>query len=150
MEVADSIFTATHLAGLGGGILIGLAAALMLLGAGRIAGVSGIAARAAGLSDSGMSRSSAWMFLLGLPLGAAIVLMAAGGLEASFADTPILLVAGLIVGIGTRLGSGCTSGHGVCGVSRLSQRSIVATGVFMTAGIGTVAVLNLIGVEGLP
>lgn len=134
-------------AGLAGGILIGLAAALMLLGAGRIAGVSGIAARATGLSSSGMSSSSAWMFLLGLPLGALLVLALSGGLEASFASPLVLGAAGLLVGIGTRLGSGCTSGHGVCGVSRLSQRSIVATLTFMAAGIATVAVMNAAGLE---
>ena len=138
---------AAPLAGLGGGILIGLAAALMLLGAGRIAGVSGITARATGLSNSGMSRSSAWLFLLGLPLGALIVLLARGGLPASFAGPLPLIVAGLLVGIGTRLGSGCTSGHGVCGVSRLSQRSIVATVTFMVAGIATVAGMNGLGME---
>lgn len=138
---------AAPLAGLGGGILIGLAAALMLLGAGRIAGVSGITARATGLSNSGMSRSSAWLFLLGLPLGALIVLLARGGLPASFAGPLPLIVAGLLVGIGTRLGSGCTSGHGVCGVSRLSQRSIVATVTFMVAGIATVAGMNGFGME---
>lgn len=138
---------AAPLAGLGGGILIGLAAALMLLGAGRIAGVSGMTARATGLSDSGMSRSSAWMFLLGLPLGALTVLLVRGGLPASFAGPVPLIVAGLLVGIGTRLGSGCTSGHGVCGVSRLSQRSIVATVTFMAAGIATVAGMNGLGME---
>ena len=138
---------AAPLAGLAGGILIGLAAALMLLGAGRIAGVSGIAARATGLSSSGMSRSSAWMFLLGLPAGALIVALASGGLEARFAEPAVLAAAGLLVGIGTRLASGCTSGHGVCGVSRLSQRSVVATLTFMSAGIATVALMNLAGWE---
>ena len=133
---------AAPLAGLGGGILIGLAAALMLLGAGRIAGVSGIFARAAGLSDSGMSKPGASMFVLGLPLGAFIVALATGGLPANFAGPAYLVVAGLLVGIGTRLGSGCTSGHGVCGVSRLSQRSLVATVTFMAAGIVTVFVLR--------
>ena len=141
---------ATPLEGLAGGVLIGLAAALMLLGAGRIAGVSGIAARATGISNSGMSPSSAWMFLLGLPLGAGIVAIVLGGLEASFASPWFLIVAGLLVGIGTRLGSGCTSGHGVCGVSRLSQRSIVATLTFMSAGIATVAAMNAMGLEVLP
>ena len=141
---------AAPLAGLGGGILIGLAAALMLLGAGRIAGVSGIAARATGLSDSGMSKSSAWMFLLGLPLGALIIALFKGGLAADFASPLLLIVAGLFVGVGTRLGSGCTSGHGVCGVSRLSQRSLVATLTFMAAGIATVAAMNAAGVEVLP
>ena len=138
---------AAPLAGLGGGILIGLAAALMLLGAGRIAGVSGIAARALGISDSGMSKSSAWMFIIGLPLGALIVAAWSGGLEARFAGTGTLIAAGRLVGICTRLGSGCTSGHGVCGVSRLSQRSLVATVTFMAAGIATVAVMNAMGVE---
>jgi hypothetical protein len=138
---------AAPLAGLGGGILIGLAAALMLLGAGRIAGVSGITARATGISDGGMSQSSAWMFLLGLPLGAASVAFMSGGLEAQFASPVFLIVAGLLVGVGTRLGSGCTSGHGVCGVSRLSQRSIVATVTFMAAGIAAVAVMNALGLE---
>lgn len=138
---------AAPLAGLAGGVLIGLAAALMLLGAGRIAGVSGIAARATGISDSGMSRSSAWMFLLGLPLGAASVAVMTGGLDAKFASPAVLIIAGLLVGVGTRLGSGCTSGHGVCGVSRLSQRSLVATATFMAAGIATVFVMNALGVE---
>lgn len=138
---------AAPLAGLGGGILIGLASALMLLGAGRIAGVSGITARATGISGSGMSQSSAWMFLIGLPLGAAIVAFMSGGLDAKFASPVFLVVAGLLVGVGTRLGSGCTSGHGVCGVSRLSQRSVVATVTFMAAGIATVAVMNGFGLE---
>jgi hypothetical protein len=135
------------MAGLGGGILIGLAAALMLLGAGRIAGVSGMAARATGLAESGITKSSAWMFLLGLPLGAAIIAFVSGGIEAQFASPAFLIGAGLLVGVGTRLGSGCTSGHGVCGVSRLSQRSIVATLTFMATGIATVAVMNAIGLE---
>lgn len=143
--MSDLIANAQPLHGLLGGMMIGLAAALMLLGAGRIAGVSGITARATGLADSGMSRSSAWMFLIGLPLGALLAAAVTGQGEAEFASWPILVVAGLLVGIGTRMGSGCTSGHGVCGVSRLSQRSMIATATFMTAGIGTVAVTNLVG-----
>ncbi len=138
---------ATPLAGLGGGVLIGLAAALMLLGVGRIAGVSGIAARAAGISDSGLPRSSAWLFLAGLPLGALIVMFVSEPLEPSFASPIFLAVAGLTVGIGTRLGSGCTSGHGVCGMSRLSPRSLVATVTFMATGIITVAIMNSFGLE---
>ena len=142
----SALFTnAQPLHGLVGGVMIGLAAALMLLGAGRIAGVSGITARATGLADSGMSRSSAWMFLIGLPLGALLVAEITGQGEAEFASWPVLVAAGLLVGIGTRMGSGCTSGHGVCGVSRLSQRSMIATATFMAAGIATVAVINLIG-----
>ena len=133
--------------GLLGGILIGLAAALMLLGAGRIAGVSGITARAVGLADGGISRDGAWSFLIGLPLGAFIVASLSGGIEAHFAGPLPLAIAGFIVGVGTRMGSGCTSGHGVCGVSRLSQRSIVATVTFMIAGIATVAAMNAFGLE---
>ena len=141
---------AAPLAGLAGGVLIGLAAAVMLLGLGRIAGVSGIAAKAAGLGGSGIARSGAWMFLIGLPLGALLVSLAQGGIAASFASTPVLVIAGLLVGIGTRLGSGCTSGHGVCGISRFSARSIVATLTFMAAGIATVAIMNALGLEVLP
>lgn len=131
---------AQPLHGLAGGILIGLAAAMMLLGAGRIAGVSGITARATGLSRGDMSLSSAWGFLVGLPLGAIIVALVLGLLVSEFAPWPVLVVAGLLVGFGTRMGSGCTSGHGVCGVSRLSQRSMLATATFIAAGIATVAV----------
>ncbi|MDP5102651.1 MAG: YeeE/YedE thiosulfate transporter family protein, partial [Erythrobacter sp.] len=129
---------AAPVAGLAGGVLIGLAAALMLLGAGRIAGVSGIAARAFGIASSSMPRPGAWAFIIGLPLGALIVARLTGGVEASFAAPLHLVIAGLIVGVGTRLGSGCTSGHGVCGMSRLSQRSLVATATFMITGFATV------------
>lgn len=138
---------AAPIAGLAGGVLIGLAAALMLLALGRIAGVSGLAAKAVGLGGSGIARSDAWMFVIGLPLGALVVMLASGGLQANFAGPLTLAIAGLLVGIGTRLGSGCTSGHGVCGVSRLSARSIVATVTFMAAGIATVAVMNSFGLE---
>lgn len=141
---------AAPLAGLLGGILIGFAAALMLVGAGRIAGVSGLAARAFGLSDSGPPRRTAWAFVVGLPLGALIVAIAGGGIEAEFTGFAPIIVAGLLVGFGTRIGSGCTSGHGVCGVSRLSQRSIVATLTFVAFGIATVAIMNAFGLEVLP
>ncbi|USA40455.1 YeeE/YedE family protein [Pelagerythrobacter marinus] len=141
---------AAPLDGLLGGILIGLAAALMLLGAGRIAGVSGLGARAFGLSDGGPPRNAAWAFITGMPLGAFIVVLASGGIEAQFTGFGPILLAGALVGLGTRLGSGCTSGHGVCGVSRLSQRSIVATLTFMATGIATVALMNAIGLEVLP
>lgn len=141
---------ATPLAGLGGGVLIGLAAALMLLGVGRIAGVSGIAGRATGMSDSSLPKSSAWLFLLGLPVGALLVVLISGPVTASFASPASLAVAGMIVGIGTRLGSGCTSGHGVCGMSRLSPRSLAATATFMATGIATVAIMNALGLDVLP
>ncbi len=132
--------------GLMGGVLIGLAAALMLLGTGRIAGVSGLAARATGLSDSGAPRSLAVAFIVGLPMGALLVALAGQDVVARFPmGTTTLLISGLLVGIGTRLGSGCTSGHGVCGLSRLSKRSIVATVTFMASGVVSVAIANAWG-----
>ena len=133
---------AAPLAGLGGGLLIGLAAALMLLGIGRIAGVSGLLGRAVGLAGGTLDRASAWSFVIGLPLGATLVAIVGGQQPGSFPGPAPLVIAGLLVGFGTRLGSGCTSGHGVCGVSRWSQRSLVATAVFMASGIVTVAISN--------
>lgn len=131
--------------GLIGGLMIGVAAAIMLLGAGRIAGVSGMAARAIGLGG-GAPRTLALAFIIGLPLGAALVAWLAGPILSRFPmSMTTLAVAGLIVGIGTRLGSGCTSGHGVCGMSRLSRRSIVATLTFMATGFATVAIVNAVG-----
>jgi uncharacterized membrane protein YedE/YeeE len=138
---------AAPLAGLTGGVLIGLAAALMLLGAGRIAGVSGIAARAFGLADGSQPRLGAWAFVIGLPLGALIVMSQTATAASAFASPVLLVIAGLIVGIGTRLGSGCTSGHGVCGMSRFSQRSLVAVATFMATGFATVAAMNALGIE---
>jgi len=138
---------AAPLAGLAGGVLIGLAAALMLLGAGRIAGVSGIAARAFGIGAGSLPRSGALAFIIGLPLGALTVTGLSGAAAPAFAGPVPLVLAGLIVGVGTRLGSGCTSGHGVCGMSRLSQRSLVATATFMATGFATVAVMNALGLE---
>ncbi len=129
--------------GFAGGLLIGLAAAIMLLGLGRIAGVSGMAARATGISDIGAPRGIAIAFVIGLPLGALLIARLTGGVETSFPNSiwP-LIIGGLLVGFGTRLGSGCTSGHGVCGLSRLSLRSMVATGMFMASGFVTVGVLR--------
>lgn len=129
--------------GFAGGLLIGLAAGLMLLGLGRIAGVSGLAAGALGLAGAGPRRQAAAAFIVGLPLGALLVSWAAGGVAVHFTGSMWPLIAGgLLVGFGTRLGSGCTSGHGVCGVSRLSRRSLLATIVFMASGFATVALLR--------
>ncbi|MFN3590606.1 MAG: YeeE/YedE family protein [Thermaurantiacus sp.] len=128
-----------------GGLLIGLAAALMLLGVGRIAGVSGLAARAIGLSG-GADRLTPLMFVAGLPLGALMVALLTGGVETRYPPSlALLVVGGLLVGFGTRLGSGCTSGHGVCGLSRLSRRSLAATATFMGTGFATVALMNAAG-----
>ncbi len=137
---------AMPLEGLIGGLLIGLAAAIMLLGLGRIAGVSGLTARATGIADTGAPRSVAIAFVLGLPLGALAVAEATGGVATRFPNLPVqLIVAGLLVGFGTRLGSGCTSGHGVCGLSRLSRRSIAATAIFMGSGFATVVAMRALG-----
>jgi uncharacterized membrane protein YedE/YeeE len=128
-----------------GGLLIGFASAIMLLGLGRIAGVSGLAARATGLASGADSRVVALAFVIGLPLGAALI-AAMRPVAVTFpASLPVLLIGGLLVGFGTRLGSGCTSGHGVCGLSRLSPRSMVATGLFMAAGFATVAAMRALG-----
>lgn len=137
---------AMPLEGLLGGLLIGLAAVIMLLGLGRIAGVSGMTARATGIADTGAPRGMAAAFVIGLPLGALIASLAVGGVETTFPSSSVQLVlAGLLVGIGTRLGSGCTSGHGVCGMSRLSRRSIIATATFMASGFATVALMRVGG-----
>ena len=126
-----------------GGLLIGLAAAIMLLGLGRIAGVSGMAARATGIADSGAPRNVAIAFVVGLPLGALLIAQTVGAVNVNFpASIWPLIIGGLLVGYGTRLGSGCTSGHGVCGLSRLSPRSMVATGMFMASGFVAVGLLR--------
>ena len=131
------------LVALSGGLLIGLAAALLLLLTGRVAGISGQLARALGIADSGPSRSQALAFILGLPLGTWLIasFVRAPQVEVT-SSLPLLIGAELLVGFGTRLGNGCTSGHGVCGMARLSPRSIVATGAFMGAGFLVVGLVR--------
>ena len=124
------------LAGLLGGLLIGLSVVLLLLTLGRIAGISGIAAGA--ISQKGTERFWRLAFLVGIVLSAVLYIVFAGALQVQMQmSSGYLVVAGLLVGFGTRLGSGCTSGHGVAGLSRLSKRSIVATLTFMAAAIIT-------------
>lgn len=131
--------------GAAGGLMIGLSAAGMLLGLGRIAGVSGLAARAAGLADSGPPRSVALAFIVGLPLGARLARSLCAVPAPQLASAGRLAAGGLLVGFGTRLGSGCTSGHGVCGLSRLSPRSIAATATFMAVAAATMAAGRRLG-----
>lgn len=127
---------------LSGGLLIGLSAALYLLLNGRIAGISGLAAAAFGVSGAG-SRAGAVVFLIGLLAGAAVSLKFIRHAELTVTgSTGLLVVGGLLVGFGTRLGSGCTSGHGVCGLARLSPRSMVATALFMAAAAATVFLMR--------
>ena len=130
-----------------GGLLIGTAAALLLVLSGRIAGVSGMAAAATRIASSGTPWPQAAAFVAGLPLGAAAVAAFARAPDVAVTSSvPVLIAGGLLVGFGTRLGNGCTSGHGVCGLSRLSRRSIAATATFMSAGFATVfAIRHLVG-----
>ena len=122
----------TPWASLAGGILIGIAAAMLVLLNGRIAGVSGIV----GGLLAPQRGDFAWRvaFVVGL-LFAPVLFSAPARIDAGFGT---LILAGLLVGVGTSYGSGCTSGHGVCGLSRLSPRSLVATVAFMAAGMATV------------
>jgi uncharacterized protein len=123
-----------------GGALIGLAAMLMMLFTGRIAGISGVVA---GLLPHGAG-DYGWRiaFIAGLLLAPLIGGLGGYGLASPVIDASwvVVVIAGLLVGYGTRLGGGCTSGHGVCGIARLSPRSIVATLVFTAAAIAVVAV----------
>lgn len=132
----------TPVSGAIGGVLIGLAAAMLLAGAGRIAGVSGIA----GGLLARVPGDNAWraLFLAGLILGAAVYqLVTSAPLDVRIdVAAPLLITAGFLVGFGTRLGSGCTSGHGVCGIARFSLRSVVATLVFMGVAVITTFVLR--------
>ena len=122
---------------LAGGVLIGAAAAMLVLLNGRIAGVSGIIGGV--LRPSGGDMAWRLAFIAGL-LAAPAVYRLLGPLSPPTIEAgyPVLVLAGLLVGAGTRYGSGCTSGHGVCGLSRLSPRSLAATLTFMVAGIATV------------
>ena len=126
-----------------GGLLIGSAAALFLLLTGRIAGVSGMTAVATRIGSGGTPWRQATAFVIGLPLGAALIALFVRTPTVSVTSSvPLLIVAGLLVGFGTRLGNGCTSGHGVCGMARLSPRSIAATVTFMGSAAATVFVLR--------
>lgn len=131
----------TPWAALAGGVLIGAAASLFVLLNGRIAGISGLLASLLETADEG--RSEKLLFLLGILLAPLLWMLFATLPAMGFQSGWIgLLVAGMLVGVGTRYGSGCTSGHGVCGISRLSPRSILATVAFMVAGFATVYVLR--------
>ena len=122
-----------------GGLTIGAVAALLLLLTGRIAGVSGMVATVARIADAGPPWRLAAAFMVGLPLGAAAVslLVRRPDIEVT-SSVSLLIAAGLLVGFGTRLGNGCTSGHGVCGIARLSPRSLAATATFMVSAAATV------------
>jgi len=133
----------TPLAGLTGGILIGLSAVLLMGGLGRVAGISGIFGSLLGR----WRPDNAWraLFIAGL-LAGAILTSLLGGFDSdsmAFPGNPLTtVVGGLLVGLGTALGAGCTSGHGICGIARLSVRSIVSTAVFMVFAVATVYLMR--------
>jgi hypothetical protein len=116
-----------------GGVMIGAASALLLLIHGRIAGISGITGSL--LQRSTSDRAWRLAFLGGLAAaGVVAALVHPQAIGASVRSLPVVIIAGLLVGFGTRLGSGCTSGHGVCGIARLSTRSLLAVATFMATG----------------
>ncbi|KQZ79351.1 hypothetical protein ASD55_01140 [Rhodanobacter sp. Root561] len=125
-----------------GGVLIGVAAVLLMAALGRIAGISGIAGSLIrrGVGDRGWRIA----FVAGLVIAPWLLWLIRGdsGIGAPQTGLPWMLLAGLLVGFGTGIGSGCTSGHGVCGIARLSPRSLLATAVFMVFGIATVYVVR--------
>ena len=125
-----------------GGVMIGLSAGALYLLTGRLAGISSILGEGLRL-DAGIA-GWRWAFLAGLLAGGMVLLFAGGGVfpEAYPLSLPMLIVSGLLVGYGSRLGGGCTSGHGVCGLARLSRRSMAATGLFMASGVLTVFVIR--------
>jgi uncharacterized membrane protein YedE/YeeE len=129
----------TPVSALIGGALIGLAATVLYAMLGRIAGISGVVNSAL---DDKTDRGWRIAFLFGLVAAASAWLLGTGVAPRSGFPLPWLIAAGLLVGFGTRLGNGCTSGHGICGLSRLSKRSVVAVLVFMGAGFATVYVLR--------
>jgi uncharacterized membrane protein YedE/YeeE len=134
-----------YLPSLFGGIAIGLAAALMMVLNGRVAGVSGILSGLWRRTEAGPAASVA--FVVGLALGPALYALVYGRPPEInvVASTPLLVIAGLLVGYGTRMGSGCTSGHGVVGLARLSPRSVAAVATFLTTAVVTVAIMRLVG-----
>lgn len=134
----------TPLAGTIGGMLIGLSAIVLMGGIGRIAGLSGIFG---GLLTLNWNAEQAWRatFIAGLLIGTAVTALLGGGdIKAiGFSGGPAtIVIGGLFVGAGTVLGSGCTSGHGICGIARLSIRSIASTAIFMAVAIATVFIIR--------
>ena len=127
-----------------GGMIIGFAVLLFFYTSGRLAGVSGIFANAFISRDK---KTSNWLFLIGLVLGPLfIMIISPSKIEFSVTNSLVLIpIAGFLVGLGTRMGGGCTSGHGVCGISRFSIRSIVGTLIFIITGVLTVFILQQYG-----
>ena len=135
----------TPFASLFGGVLIGLSAVLLMLINGRIAGVSGLVSRILVYKNI---NKNLWVFVffVGLLIGPIFYSLLVGPIKSnSVVDAPWLILAGLLVGFGTFIGNGCTSGHGICGLSRFSIRSLVAVTTFVFSGVLTVYILGLLG-----
>ncbi|WP_024512627.1 YeeE/YedE family protein [Bradyrhizobium sp. ARR65] len=143
MAHTGAVTAFTPVASLIGGVLIGLSAVMLMALTGRIAGVSGIAARLLPPYED-KEFAGRFAFVAGLVAAPLLVLFARGELpeQTIAAGLPLLVIAGFLVGFGSVWGSGCTSGHGVCGVARLSIRSMVATMTFMVTGAATVFVMR--------
>jgi len=136
------VFEQPYLPSLVGGLLLGLSAALLLVFNGRIVGISGIVGRLLG----GQQIAPNIAFVVGLLAGPILYATAYGRspVVMIIASSPLVLASGLLVGVGTRMGSGCTSGHGILGVARLSKRSLAATVTFLAAGITAATVMGLL------
>jgi uncharacterized membrane protein YedE/YeeE len=136
-----NIINFTPLSALTGGLLIGFAVFLFFIFNGRLAGVSSIA------SDSilkSTNRIDNLLFLLGLMIGPILYLLSGNEIESVLTNSlPLIIIGGLLVGVGTKIANGCTSGHGVCGISRFSIRSIVATISFILTGVVTVLIFGV-------
>ena len=133
------IYNFTPLTAITGGILIGLSAVFLLLSSGKVAGISGLV-QGALINESFQKRGQCILFLGGLIVGALLYRLLPGAMHSISLEAPmtLLVAGGILTGFGTSLGSGCTSGHGICGLARKSPRSLVATISFMIAGIATV------------
>ncbi|OJF93473.1 YeeE/YedE family protein [Pararhizobium antarcticum] len=131
-----------YLLSLSGGMLIGLSAVILMLANGRVAGISGIAGRLLQGLQSGVGAA----FIIGLVFGPIVYRALSGSWPAVTVETgtPLLVVAGLLVGFGSRMGSGCTSGHGVVGLARLSPRSIAAVLTFLSTAVLTVFLMGIL------
>jgi uncharacterized protein len=149
IEMKGGHMASDWLWGLAGGLMIGVAASLYLVVNGRIMGASGIIGGLADRSVRGGAAVERTFFIAGLILVPAVLAWAKGGQATHLTPNLVTVIAaGLLVGLGTRLARGCTSGHGVCGLSRLNPRGVAATGLYLAAGFATVAlsrhVLNMI------
>ena len=144
MMITIDTINFTPLSAFSGGILIGIAVIFFFISTGRLAGISGIVNNTLTNTNNWLSN---FLFLIGLILGPTVYLLILNK-DIPFLITPsfpLIIIGGILVGFGTKIGSGCTSGHGICGISRFSVRSIVATITFILTAMITVVILKLLG-----